>query len=62
MTQTTIGWCIYRNEKKGTYSVTRLVSDTQNKYSGIGKAVPQHTYRGAGGSGCIAPSHLRPRH
>jgi hypothetical protein len=27
-----------------------------------GKAVPQHTYGGAGGTGCIATSHSRPRH
>jgi hypothetical protein len=26
-----------------------------------GKAVPQHTYGGAGGRGCIAPNHSRPR-
>jgi hypothetical protein len=25
------------------------------------KAVPQHTYGGAGGRGCIAPTHSRPR-
>jgi hypothetical protein len=27
-----------------------------------GKAVAQHTYRGAGARGCIAPTHSRPRH
>jgi hypothetical protein len=27
-----------------------------------GKAVPQHTYGDAGGRGCIAPTHSRPRH
>jgi hypothetical protein len=27
-----------------------------------GKAVPQHTYGGAGGRGCIAPTHSRPWH
>jgi hypothetical protein len=29
---------------------------------GKGKAVPQHMYRGAGGIGCIAPTHSRSRH
>jgi hypothetical protein len=30
------------------------------KYAKKRKAVPQHTYGGAGGRGCIAPAHSRP--
>jgi hypothetical protein len=42
--------------------ITILVSRQRESTLKKDEAALQHTYRGAGGRGCIAPTHSQPRH
>jgi hypothetical protein len=44
-----------------SYITFRLFLTFETSWDLYKKAVPQHTYGGAGGEGCIAPTHLRPQ-
>jgi hypothetical protein len=48
----------YKNHSKSNISEEQFMLVKVKQ----GKAVPQHTYGGAGGRGGIAPTHSQPRH
>jgi hypothetical protein len=54
-------WIKIKVTVRDIHEISGLQSGVRVRFHGS-KAVPQHTYGGAGGRGCIAPTPTLPQH